>query len=767
MELDTERKRTMGTRYARTEGIVGRPRGRYPRALGVALALVLALGLLAPAGTWALRQVDTPIPPGADAPSPAEGHAEVIAHGVARPPERAAWRVVQDTAEPIDEALPEERALGFALADEDPILVNDLSYSTQTRLGPGEAAFAPSGTSQQRTSLTEERVPYYRLALVSADQAGDDGGDELLLAGDAFTGPTGLRDIDLTRDVLAAGGEGALSATDAPALVLVTAGEIEVTAGDDDPVSLAAGEAATFEGDLLFTNPAAAATADADVAFVVATVGAEVPPTPRFSGSITVEVRACPEGMTADDLVASECEAVGGDEGFDVELLDADESPVATDDGLADGAKTWGAIPFGTYTFGELTRPSGFDGTIFTDADGAPLDEAAATISRANPDVVVVLFNFRLPTGSLTVQVRACPEGQTPETVVGDFCDAAPAGFGVTLTSAETGETLTLDDAAGDGVTFTWTGLTLGPDATDGQDPRGVYELEVTELPAGYTRYLISGPQLGEPDTALVVRLTAEDPEPTATVFLFPEEDAVATPAPEETGSVTIALFTCQEGDTPDAYDPEACAAAETGGFDVALRDTTTGTVLGLADADGFGAEFTWDAIPLSDGLVLDILPPEGYDAFAVAGDVADGSVTVLLDAEAPDASVRIYFFPAPTTGDGIGTVAVGYYACPAAGSTDQECLDAGLASVTGTLTLTDEAGTALPERPGGAFFVWGDPEPLPAGDYTLDVSGLTPPDGYVLDRVLGAEEAGDSLYTVTIDETAPDVTVSLLYVPA
>ncbi|MEZ4496046.1 MAG: hypothetical protein R2845_04535 [Thermomicrobiales bacterium] len=67
---------------------------------------LLSAALVGPTGAFALLQQI-----GNDA-SPASGHAGIVAQGVSFLPDgNAAWRIVQDTAEPLDVAVPETRAL--------------------------------------------------------------------------------------------------------------------------------------------------------------------------------------------------------------------------------------------------------------------------------------------------------------------------------------------------------------------------------------------------------------------------------------------------------------------------------------------------------------------------------------------------------------------------------------------------------------------------------------------------------------------------------
>src|SRR5215204_4223307 len=115
--------------------------------------LVFGLLLVGPGGALALLQAAQ------DGPSPTQGHAQVIAHGVSQmPADQIAWRVVTDNAENLDTAEPLSRPLGFALADQDAIIVNDVTLGIQTRNAPGEASFTLDNSIQQRASLIDTTV---------------------------------------------------------------------------------------------------------------------------------------------------------------------------------------------------------------------------------------------------------------------------------------------------------------------------------------------------------------------------------------------------------------------------------------------------------------------------------------------------------------------------------------------------------------------------------------------------------------------------------
>src|SRR3954447_808887 len=132
----------MSYRFDRlTKPASGPHRLRTKSLLGTLLVLVMLLA--GSSGALALLQTSV------TGPSPAQGHAQVIADGVAgMPADQIAWRVVVDNAEKLDTAQPLSRPLGFALADQDAIVINDITLGTQNRLAPGEAGFTPDNQSQ-------------------------------------------------------------------------------------------------------------------------------------------------------------------------------------------------------------------------------------------------------------------------------------------------------------------------------------------------------------------------------------------------------------------------------------------------------------------------------------------------------------------------------------------------------------------------------------------------------------------------------------------
>lgn len=632
------------------------------RRLGIVGATMVVAMLLSPMATLGLQ------PTLPDGPSPAEGPAEVIAQGVAALPDQAAWRVVRDTAEPLETAVPEERALGFALADQDAIVVNDLTYGTQARLAAGEASFVAAGAIQQRAAPGQSDVDYFRIALVAADEASDAGGDELLYASDAFTPPGGGRDIDLVRNVLTPDEEDEISAGEAPSLVLVTGGEITVEQGGNEVLVLDGGEAGTIDGDatLVASGPQTAQ-------FVIGTVGPEVPPIPRFTGSVTIQVDACPAGMTPETLDASGCDPIGAGDLFAVNLLDANGT-AAADPTVSDGELTWPSIPFGAYTIDVSELPAAFNRFLVTDADGVATADLTVSIDRQAPDATRVLFVFppEAGQGSITLQVRGCPEGMTSENLVGDVCDLAPDGYAVQITESATGDVLTLDDASEDGGTFTFSGLDVGA---------GTYVVSETRLPPNYDAYLIVGPMPEPSSSTYSVVLTEDAPEAEVAIYNFLTQDSIATPGAQPTatdvgtgdqtptveatvageqtptagatetgvtGSVTAQVFLCPEGSSPRDYDASACTLAN-GNYAISLYEPD-GSGLTGDDANGDANTVTWTDLPPGDYFVQITGFPSGYGS-AVAADASTASnnpnaYLATVSADNADAGLAFYLFP-------------------------------------------------------------------------------------------------------------------------
>ncbi len=617
-------------RFRRTGPWLSLSRGRRAAPL-VALLLLLVL-TVGPVGASVVRQLTQ------DAPSPALGHAEVVAHGVAPLPSgQIAWRVVEDTADLSADAPIEERALGFVLAGDGAMLVNDLSYRTQARLASGEAAFVPNGAQQQRVSLGQSATRHYRIALVPAGEADDAGGDSMILAGDGFTGPAddAGHDLDLLRDVVRPNEQSEIPDAGFPSLVLATDGEINIETNDGGrPLALSTGEAAVVNGDVIVLG-----TGTKKAAFVAGLIGPEVPPPPAPpTGSVTLQVRGCEPGVSAaaaqqadfNPATIGDCTGVALDPA--PTLLTAANQPL--DPSEADtntGDYVWSGLGYGTYGVGKPTLPDGFTEYLVVDADGKVVDPAFVTIGNDAPDVTATLYLFQ-PGGSLTLNVFNCAAGMTRDTLVGDTCDAATGGYDFSLTSPDGSMVLTRDDAKVSQNVLTWDNLEAG-----------TYLLEESTLPDEYVDYVIPGVEVDNASGAYTVTVDETEPNPAYSVY------NLQTEATGE-GTLTVRVFDCPPGMTRDTLVGDICQASSD--FDLLLYLPDGGS-LGLDDATVTGNVVTWN-VPPGDYFVEETSLPAGYDdAYAPNTDTAtDNSAAYLVTVPVDDVVADLAIYNLGATGE-------------------------------------------------------------------------------------------------------------------
>jgi hypothetical protein len=595
--------------------------------------LVFGLLLVGPGGALALLQAAQ------DGPSPAQGHAQVIAHGVSQmPADQIAWRVVIDEAENLDTAEPLSRPLGFALADQDAIVVNDVTLGTQTRNAPGEASFTLDNATQQRASLTDSTVLYYGISLVPAENASQPSDAQLVVGGDGFAAPSGGHDIDLVRDVLDTDEPTTIADSGFPVLVLATAGSVSVQS-DSEPATLQAGEAAQFTGSLTITGQSDGST------FVAGVIGPEVPPPPRFTGTIAIGVYQCPPGVTQDDLTNAPSEdllasctgledAAGA--GFDVSLTGGPDNTTlplsATVPGTrgATGVYVWDRLQFGDYVIGDpASLPEGYDSFLLTDENFAPRADSNATISRDTPDVRANFFLLSTATGTLSVSVFNCPDGMTPDTLVEGDCTPATEGFELQLEGGSLDTPLTTADATVEGNVVTWSNLPLSSISNPDPGGPGTYHVTETTLPDGYESYIVGGPAMGDGGDFVV--LTADAPSVDLTIFNFTAEVT--------TGTVVLNSYLC----------PAAGALAEEcqagGGVELTSVTITSNdgvTVLDLSNAIIEVPAYTWTDLPFGD-YTLDETSL-GFAAGLVIDRVDTG--TVSIDSDSPQGTINVYFAP-------------------------------------------------------------------------------------------------------------------------
>lgn len=370
----------------------------HVRALLIVAALALVLGSVA-----AVRAADL------TDPSPAVGHAEIIAQGMAAPAaDRVVWRVVRRTLPLRADARPSNRmpdGAGFLLAGDKPIFVTDQGSKLRSRLAPGEATFVPSGANQTWASLGEKVANAYSLELTARDNYTTvDAKGELIDNSNSFSLPEGDYDLDLARDVLDVNERANLATGDYPALIFATSGELEIRsdASESAKIRIAAGEAQAFTGNLIIRGlgekgsafvaavigpsigggPAATDTTPAPgksttpKATAEATATAKPKATPKPTSTptpapeatsppstavLTLDVRVCPSGMRPATLNVNACTGLPG--GYNLNLVGDSGLTLGIGDAplVAPNTIQWSGLPADTYELLIAELPTGFD----------------------------------------------------------------------------------------------------------------------------------------------------------------------------------------------------------------------------------------------------------------------------------------------------------------------------------------------------------------------------------------------------------------------
>ena len=254
------------------------------------LAALVLLGT--PAGVYATRQALN------DNQSPAEGTAQVVAQGLAKLPQgRLVWRVVERVAKPRGEAEPGTGVTGYVLAQEESILLTNVvngQLVDAARLAPGEAFAVQDGTSQIRSSLTDQSVTYLSLELVPENQANSTGSGPLLFTPAAFEPPAGMRDIDLVANVLRPGDQAQIPYTGGQIAILATEGTIDILPDGGPVATLQPGQTSIFNGPVTITSGGSASvpgvrafanlvqSQSGDAVYFAVVIGPEVIPSSEF-----------------------------------------------------------------------------------------------------------------------------------------------------------------------------------------------------------------------------------------------------------------------------------------------------------------------------------------------------------------------------------------------------------------------------------------------------------------------------------------------------
>lgn len=283
-----------------------------------------AAGLVAAAVTLAGGSVIAAPPAGA----PSE-HGAVVAQGVfefGAGPHHWSVELVESAG---DTTADGPGGVGFVLGDAGVIDVLTEDALT-SRLGAGEASLVlDSGDTTVRSAGGP--VKYFTLTLLSGEPSGDPGE-----AGASFTPGAGDHDVDLARDVLAAGESAAIADPgDVPVLVYAVGGTVSVTAGTETAATpLARGEGDTFDGALTVTNDGPDAATF--VAVIVGPVITAAVPTTTVAPTTTTATPTTAAPTTTGAPTTTTTTVVPSTDTDGDGLTDAEEAMYGTDPGNPD-----------------------------------------------------------------------------------------------------------------------------------------------------------------------------------------------------------------------------------------------------------------------------------------------------------------------------------------------------------------------------------------------------------------------------------------------
>ena len=597
-------------------------RRRAGRAL-TALLLVAALSGLPGLGvvTRALQ--------GGDIFSPASGHAQVIAQGIASFSGEVAWRVVFHSIDPSRSTESVTDGPGFILVDTGGVVATEEGRAAL--LAPAEAVFHASAA--RLSPIAGRPAGIFTIDIVGPNAAADAGGGIPVFASDRFSPPRGGRDVDLVRDLLEPGESTTVIGNETPVVVLVTLGQIRAEASDGSAMSLRVGEAATFSGDIVLTSEG-----QAPATFVTAVIGREAPlpaaagtpgatPVAESVGSVQLTVYACPPLVGVAEASPGRC--LRDPEAVSLQLA-AIEDDAVRDVGPSterQGLPTWSGLPGGEYVIRATGFKDGF-GRFFVRAlegiDGGGEEGYGAGQS-----------------GGYVIPISADAADYALEVYV------FAAGAEATPSAAETVTAATTPEA-----TATQTGMP------------SVIQIETAVPGASPTPTATSRP---EP-------IVTATPRPTRTAIIT--STAVARP---RRGSVDVRVFAC--ADSIETFDPANCAQA-VDAFEVQLV-AEDGGIIGMDEATiGNDGSITWEDLPLGSYLLQQPLLLPGTETYYVLdlplADDGSGYV-VTIAADDPVASVDIFGLPP-------SPVAAAPTAPPAGLDTDADgLLDADETAVYGT----------------------------------------------------------------------------------
>ena len=473
-----------------------------------------------------------------NAPSPAQGHVAVIAHGVEQFQARAvAWQITTERAALPSRSTASYRPPGFILADAGVVAVTERNGFLFARVAPGEADWIPPDRQTAIVSLEQRATSYFAIALLPA---ADVSAADAAFASRAFTLPrNAMFDVVLLRDALNRNDESDIDTGDVPGLLLVTSGTVTVEEGNGETVDLVAGDAAEIDGQAVVVG-----TSRALATFVVAQLGPQIParvtlrsvqPTVAPVATATPTRTPIP---TPTPVVTSTPSATAT--ATPTATLSPTPTRTPTQPPIPTATPT--ATPMQTPTLSPTATPSPMPtSTPLPTATPAPTQPPTPTAApTATPSPTPTSTPFATPTvtptqtptpsptatavpplpeeGSISIFIRACPPGMTVETLVENACSDPPPG--VTLSLFADGTPLDVASVADD--LWIWDGL-----------PYQEFDLFVNAIPDEFETYSLGVRECCNARGALDVATSAETPDTGYTLYLYLPAEATTLPTGE------------------------------------------------------------------------------------------------------------------------------------------------------------------------------------------------------------------------------------------
>jgi hypothetical protein len=352
-----------------------------------------------------------------------------------------------------------------------------------------------------------------------------------------------------------------------------------------------------------------------------------VPVDARGEGaSLTVDIRACPEGMTPETLAGDFCDPAPAGTTMTLRL---DGEPVGVGSATA-SAWTWNDLGPNSYSLDVNSMPPGF---VELQLDDQRCCGSDADFTIQLPEGIVdarrtlYLFLPAAPESTLSIAALSCPPGMTGDTLDAAECEPAPSGVDLSLLlDGDLVPPATVADA-------NWEWEELGPFRyglnVDAPDPFFEFQLDDQPCCAANSDFTIQFPK-GPVDLE-------------RSLYLFQPEELVPLPQPVADGSVSVYLSACPPGMTFETLDTAACVPAPPG---VSLSLMADGVPLGVSTVSS--ELWTWEGLEYRTFDLFVNAIPEEFDDFSLTSRRccnARGALDVETSAETPDTGYTLYLY--------------------------------------------------------------------------------------------------------------------------